>query len=47
MAPNKVVAPQRREQIIQATIRCLARDGYTRLTMKTLAREAGRRVLGN
>lgn len=41
MAPNKVVAPQRREQIIAATIRCLARDGYTRLTMKTLAREAG------
>jgi AcrR family transcriptional regulator len=41
MAPNKVVAPQRREAIIAATIRCLARDGYSRLTMKTLAREAG------
>jgi AcrR family transcriptional regulator len=41
MAPNKVVAPQRREQIIEATIRCLARDGYARLTMKVLAREAG------
>ncbi len=40
MAPNKVVAPLRREQIIQATIQCLARDGYARLTMKTLAREA-------
>jgi AcrR family transcriptional regulator len=34
------VAPHRREEIVQATIRCLARDGYTRFTMKTLAREA-------
>ncbi len=41
MAPNKRVAPLRREQIVQATIQCLARDGYARLTMKTLAREAG------
>ncbi len=41
MAPNKRVAPQRREQIVQATIQCLARDGYARLTMKTLAQEAG------
>ncbi len=41
MAPNRRVAPQRREQIVQATIQCLARDGYARLTMKTLAREAG------
>ncbi|MGQ4809967.1 HTH-type transcriptional regulator BetI [Candidatus Entotheonellaceae bacterium PAL068K] len=41
MAPNKIVASERREQIVQATIRCLARDGYACLTMKTLAREAG------
>jgi AcrR family transcriptional regulator len=27
--------------IIQATIRCLAREGYAQLTMKTLAREVG------
>ena len=40
MAPNRIVAPHRREEIVQATIRCLARDGYTRFTMKTLAREA-------
>lgn len=41
MSPNYIVAPQRRAAIIQATIRCLARGGYHRLTMKTLAREAG------
>lgn len=41
MAPNRRVAPQRREQIVQAAIQCLARDGYARLTMKTLAQEAG------
>lgn len=34
------MAPVRREQIVRATIRRLARDGYGRLTMKTLAREA-------
>ena len=33
--------PVRREQIVRATIRCLAREGYTRLTMKKIAREAG------
>lgn len=41
MAPNRLVAPARRDEIIQATIRCLARDGYARFTMKTLAREVG------
>lgn len=41
MSPNIMVAPQRRAAIVQATIRCLARDGYHHLTMKTLAREAG------
>jgi AcrR family transcriptional regulator len=35
------VAPQRRAAIVRATVRCLARDGYTRLTMKRVAREAG------
>ncbi len=35
------MGPVRREQIVRATIRCLARDGYTRLTMKRVAREAG------
>ena len=35
------MGPVRREQIVRATIRCLAREGYTRLTMKKVAREAG------
>ena len=35
------MAPLRREQIVRATVRCLARDGYARLTMKKVAREAG------
>jgi AcrR family transcriptional regulator len=35
------MGPVRRAQIVRATIRCLARDGYTRLTMKRVAREAG------
>jgi AcrR family transcriptional regulator len=35
------MGPVRREQIVSATIRCLARDGYTRLTMRRVAREAG------
>ena len=30
----------RREQIVRATIRCLARDGYAGLTMKRVAAEA-------
>ena len=34
------MAPVRRDQIVRATIRHLARDGYAQLTMKTLAREA-------
>jgi AcrR family transcriptional regulator len=34
------MGPVRREQIVRATVRCLARDGYTRLTMKRVAREA-------
>ena len=35
------MAPLRREQIVRATIRCLARAGYAALTMKAVAREAG------
>jgi AcrR family transcriptional regulator len=35
------MAPVRREQIIQATIRCLARVGYSALTMSQVAQEAG------
>src|SRR5438046_8538895 len=41
MSPKKGVAPIRRTAIVRATIRCLARDGYTGLTMKKVAREAG------
>jgi AcrR family transcriptional regulator len=39
MSPRHV-APVRRAQIVDATIRCLAREGYSRLTMKAIAREA-------
>src|SRR5881392_1189373 len=41
MSPKVGVAPRRRAQIVRATIRCLARAGYSGLTMKTVAREAG------
>src|SRR5206468_13010292 len=41
MSPKQGVAPLRRTAIVRATIRCLARDGYTGLTMKKVAREAG------
>src|SRR5437867_12978254 len=41
MSPKVGVAPLRREQIVRATIRCLARDGYSGLTMKKVARAAG------
>ncbi|HUG38151.1 MAG TPA: TetR/AcrR family transcriptional regulator, partial [Candidatus Limnocylindrales bacterium] len=34
------VAPVRRAEIVEATIRCLARDGYAGLTMKRVAAEA-------
>jgi len=34
------VAPLRRAAIVRATIRCLARDGYSGLTMRKVAREA-------
>jgi AcrR family transcriptional regulator len=41
VSPKRGMGPVRREQIVRATIRCLAREGYTRLTMKKVAREAG------
>ena len=41
MAPKLGVAPVRREQIIKATLRCLARDGASGLRTKEVAREAG------
>jgi TetR/AcrR family transcriptional repressor of bet genes len=41
MSPKVGVAPLRREQIVRATIRCLAREGYSGLTMKQVSREAG------
>ena len=41
MSPKVGMGPVRREQIVRATVRCLARDGYTRLTMKKVARAAG------
>jgi TetR/AcrR family transcriptional repressor of bet genes len=40
MSPKVGMRPVRREQIVRATVRCLARQGYRRLTMKDLAREA-------
>ena len=41
MSPKVGMGAVRREQIVRATVRCLARAGYTRLTMKKVAREAG------
>ena len=41
MSPKVGVAPLRREQIVRATVRCLAREGYSGLTMKKVSREAG------
>ena len=41
MSPKLGVAPLRREEIIHATIRCLARDGSSGLRMKNIAGEAG------
>jgi len=41
VTPKLGMGPLRREQIVRATIRCLARDGYTGLTMKRVAVEAG------
>src|SRR2546428_13912676 len=40
VSPKVGVAPLRREQIVRATIRCLAREGYSGLTMKKVSRQA-------
>jgi len=40
VTPKLGMAPVRREQIVRATIRCLARWGYAGLTMKRVAAEA-------
>jgi AcrR family transcriptional regulator len=40
VTPKLGMGPLRREQIVRATIRCLARDGYVGLTMKRVAAEA-------
>jgi TetR/AcrR family transcriptional regulator, transcriptional repressor of bet genes len=40
VTPKIGVRPVRRDQIVRATIRCLARDGYAGLTMKRVAAEA-------
>jgi len=41
VTPKLGMGPVRREQIVRATVRCLARDGYAGLTMKRVAAEAG------
>jgi AcrR family transcriptional regulator len=41
MSPRPTVRAERRAAIVRATIRCLARDGYARLTIKRVAAEAG------
>jgi AcrR family transcriptional regulator len=41
MSPRPTVRAERRAAIVRATIRCLARDGYARLTVKRVAAEAG------
>jgi AcrR family transcriptional regulator len=41
VTPRVGVGPLRRDQIVRATIRCLAREGYAGLTMKKVSREAG------
>jgi AcrR family transcriptional regulator len=41
MSPRPTVRAERRAAIVRATVRCLARDGYARLTMKRVAAEAG------
>jgi AcrR family transcriptional regulator len=41
VSPKRGMGPIRRDQIVRATIRVLARDGYVGLTMKRVAAEAG------
>ncbi len=39
--PKRAASATRREEIIKAAIRCLARKGYAGVTLRTLASEAG------
>ena len=39
--PRKSVAPQRREQIIEALFQCLAENGHEKVTVKDIAKKAG------
>jgi AcrR family transcriptional regulator len=39
--PRKSVAPQRREQIIEALFQCLAENGHESVTVKDIAKKAG------
>src|SRR5262249_52529567 len=41
VSPRPRGAAERRAAIVRATLRCRARDGYARLTMKRVAAEAG------
>jgi AcrR family transcriptional regulator len=38
--PRKSVAPERRDQIVQALFECLAEKGHERVTVKDIARQA-------
>lgn len=38
--PRKLLAPQRREQIVDALFECLARKGHEKVTVKDIARRA-------
>jgi len=38
--PRKSVAPQRRDQIVQALFECLAEKGHERVTVKDIAKQA-------
>jgi AcrR family transcriptional regulator len=40
MSPRPRVAPQRRQQIVEALFRCMARKGYGQVTVTDIAREA-------
>ena len=39
--PRKSVAPERREQIIEALFQCLAENGHESVTVKDIAKKAG------
>ena len=39
--PRKSVAPERREQIVEALFKCLAEKGHESVTVKDIAKKAG------